>query len=81
MTESAFKLRLSDEEAIAVINGTLLAQLENGSILENPTLWDDSLHGKPVKSLLGSVGQLKYSWPACGCGVRMKVRAIPATAN
>lgn len=72
-----YKLRLSDAEAIAVANGTLLAQLENGTILENPKLWDDSFNGVPVKSLMGSVGPYKYSWPACGCGVRIKLKTIP----
>lgn len=80
MSDAAFKLRLSDEETAAVVAGTMQAQLENGWILENPTLWDDHLRGVPVKSLMGSVGQYKYSWPACGCGVKIKLRAIPMHA-
>lgn len=80
MTNSVFTTRLSDEEAIAVVGGTLLAELENGTILENPKMWADSTSGKPAQSLMGNVGLMRYSWPACGCGVRMKVRAIPLRA-
>lgn len=69
-----FKLRLTNEEALRVASGAATAELENGYILENPTLWDDSFKGVPVKSLMGSVGKLKYSWPACGCGVKMRIR-------
>lgn len=72
-----FKIRLTEEEVQAVANGTMLGQLENGSILENPALWPDTFRGAVHNSLRGNVGILKYSWPACGCGVKTKIRAIP----
>jgi len=74
---SDFVFRLSDEDARKVATGEMLAQLENGKILEHPQLWDDKDRtGKPVKSLFGRVNGVGYSWPACGCGVKVRLRAI-----
>ena len=78
MPEKPFVRRLSDEEAHKVASGEMLAELQNGKILEKPLLWSDRDNsGRPVVSLMGSVGQNKYSWPACGCGVKLALRAIP----
>lgn len=75
---SEYSRRLTDEEAMGVVNGKYLAYLSNGYILENPSLFSDKLpNGQPTQSLQGSVGKLKYSWPACGCGVRTLIRVQP----
>lgn len=77
MPDSPYVRRLTDEENIAVSKGQMLAELENGTILEKPQIWDDLYRGTKHKSLLGySKGRL-YRWPKCGCGVKIKLRAIP----
>lgn len=80
MNAPQYTRRLSDDEAQKVASGELLGELQNGAILENPRLWGDrDSNGRPVNSLAGNVGKMQYSWPACGCGVRMSIRAIPKT--
>lgn len=63
--------RLSDSDAQKVANGELVGRLENGMILEKAQMWKD---GRSV-SLMGKVGNLSYSWPLCGCGIRLRIRA------
>lgn len=77
MNSVSYVRRLSDLEALKVASGEMRGQIETGEFLENPSLWNDSHNGKPVKSLMGKVGARTYSWPACGCGVRVRVRAVP----
>lgn len=72
--ESAFTKRLPSNVVEQIVAGQLLAQLENGQILENPQAFRES---SGDYSLRGSVGKQSFSWPACGCGVRVRVRAIP----
>lgn len=67
--------RLSDADAAKVAKGELVGRLQNGMILESPQLWKD----KNSFSLMGKVGVYSYSWPQCGCGVKMLIRAeLPA---
>lgn len=77
MDSPPFVRRLSDEDAQKVVNGEMRAQISTGEFLETVHFWDDKLNGKPVKSLVGSVGGRTFSWPACGCGVRTLIRAVP----
>lgn len=76
-TKPPFVRRLTDDDAQKVASGVLRAELDDGTFLEKPALWNDQLNGVRVMSLMGEVGIYKYSWPACGCGIRRLIRAVP----
>lgn len=71
--DSTFTKRLPSNVVEQIVAGQLLAQLENGLILENPQAFREN----DGYSLQGYIGKQQFRWPACGCGVRVRVRAIP----
>lgn len=72
---SEFVKYLPEEIAVLVAQKKMKGVLQNGLVLENAEIWPDTFRGAVHKSLRGTAGGVKYSWPKCGCGVRMLIKA------
>lgn len=77
MSKNPFTRRLPQDVVEKIAKGELLAELENGAILQNPKAYlEIDKGGRAVKSLMGVFNGRRYSWPLCGCGIKFKIRAI-----
>ena len=73
--QTEFVKWLPSDISMKIAAGELNARLETGELLtsKNVKLWKD---GKGV-SLKAELNGKRYTWPACGCGVKVKIRAEP----
>lgn len=72
---SEFVKYLPEEVSVLIAQKKMKGILQNGLTLENAEIWPDTWRGHTYKSLRGVAGGHRYSWPKCGCGVKMLIKA------